>query len=240
MSCSASIAAITLWLAATGEPPGGAGKELTIGTEDTFPPYIIRDEAGGLTGFDHQVMSEICTRTGHDCTWEIAPFGELIPGVAEGRFDVVLGGMAITPERRALVDFSIPYTWGGEIEWFVGFPGAPAPEAARIAVEAGTIHESWLRDQGLDFRSYPSESAALDAVAGGGTDLTLGPFAHRTDLAAQIEGRGLDYVYSVDIPDEGTGIAVCKGNTALKAQIDGAIRAMEADGTLAALNSRWF
>lgn len=236
MSCIATISGIfaTVWLASTGDD-----RMLLIGTEDTFPPYILRDGAGTLSGFDYDVMSEICTRTRHDCQWEIAPFGELIPGVAEGRFDVVLGGMAITPERRAVVDMSIPYTYGNSLEWFVGFPDAPPPETARIAVESGTMHETWLRQQKLDFQSYTSEPLVLDAVARGEADLALGPFSTREDLDPLIAGQGLTYVYSQEIPDEGTGIAVCKGN-ALKAEIDSAIQAMEADGTLDKMHDHWF
>lgn len=236
MSCAATISALTatLWLASTGDD-----RTLVIGTEDTFPPYILRDEAGGLSGFDYEVMSEICTRGAWDCQWEIAPFGELIPGVTEGRFDVVLGGMAITPERRAVVDMSIPYTFGGAFEWFVGFPDAPPPDTARIAVESGTMHETWLRNQRLDFQSYSSEPLVLMAVAEGRADLALGPFSNRSDLDALIAGQGLDYIYSEEIPDEGTGIAVCKGN-ALKSEIDRTIQAMEADGTLDQMHNRWF
>ena len=236
MSCISTISAVTasIWLAAASDD-----KTLVIGTEDTFPPYILRDDSGGLTGFDFEVMSEICTRSGHDCQWQVAPFAELIPGVAEGRFDVVLGGMAITPERRAVVDMSIPYTYGSEVEWFVGYPDAPPPDQARIAVEAGTMHESWLRNEKLDYQAYSSEPKVLEAVASGQADLALGPFASRADLDALITGKGLDYVYSEEIPDEGTGIAVCKGN-ALKSEIDHAIQAMEADGTLDAMHNRWF
>lgn len=236
MSCIATISAITasIWLAST-----GADRVLVIGTEDTFPPYILRDDAGALSGFDYEVMTEICNRTHHDCQWEVAQFGELIPGVAEGRFDVVLGGMAITPERRSVVDMSIPYTFGNSLEWFVGFAAAPPPDAARIAVEAGTMHETWLRKEKLDYRSYTSEPAVLNAVARGAADLALGPFSGRTDLETLIAGQGLEYVYSQEIPDEGTGIVMCKGN-ALKAEIDSAIAAMEADGTLDSLHDTWF
>ncbi len=236
MSCISTISALTasLWLASTGED-----RTLVIGTEDTFPPYILRDEAGGLSGFDYEVMNEICERTQYDCAWQIAPFGELIPGVSDGRFDVVLGGMAITPERRAMVDMSIPYTYGGAVEWFVGYADAPPPENARIAVESGTMHETWLRGQKLDYQSYSSEPLVLLAVVEGRADLGLGPFSNRRDLEALIMGQGLDYVYSQEIPDEGTGIAVCLGNPILTG-INDAITSMEADGTLDAMHNRWF
>lgn len=237
MACSTIISAVgaSLFLASA-----GPDTRVVIGTEDSFPPYVVRDSLGHLDGFEVAIMTEICSRNAFDCSWQTAPFAELIPGVIEGRFDVVLGGMAITEERRRMVDFSQPYTFAGAYEWFVGLSGAAEPSAARIAVEAGTIHEAWLRQEGLNFQSYGSEVAALSAVAEGKADLAFGPFTQRADLSAHIEGRGLDHLYEVEVPDEGTGMALCKGNEPLLSQINSTLDAMTEDGTLGALNDRWF
>jgi ABC-type amino acid transport substrate-binding protein len=241
MGCLATVSSIgaALVLAAAGDAPQG-GRALVIGTDESFPPYVQLDETGAVSGFDIDVMNEICTRTGHDCEWQTVAFDELIPGVVSGRFDAAIAGMAITPGRRELVDFTDPYTNGGETEWFVGLPGAPMPEDGVTAVQSGTIHEDWLRHGGYDHRGYSTEIAALGAVASGAADLALGPFNDRPDLVPLIEGQGFLYLYEVEIPDEGTGIAVCKGNTALKAEFDAAIGQLWQDGTLEELENRWF
>ncbi|WP_225026656.1 substrate-binding periplasmic protein [Xinfangfangia pollutisoli] len=241
MACFASLSALgaALVLAAAGDPPAGAGNRLVIGTDESFPPYVQPQAGGGLEGFDIDVMTEICRRSGHVCQWQTAAFDELIPGVISGRFDAAIGGIAVTPERRALVDFTTPYANGDETEWFVGLPGAPAPETARIAVQSGTIHEAWLRAEGLDFRSFPGEAEALQSVGSGESDLALGPFRDRPDLEPLLLGAGVEYLYPVDIPDEGTGIVLCKGSP-LKPDFDAAISAMRADGTIDSYDARWF
>lgn len=236
MACFASVAmaGAMVVLAAAGSDP------LVIGTGPTFPPYLIHDaETGALSGYDYEMMQDICTRIGQSCTWEVTTFDELIPGVMSGRFDIVLGGMAISAERLRQVDFSQAYTWGEGVDWFVGPEGAPAPEQALTAVVSGTIQENYLRDNGLDYRPYPSESDALRAVGSGKADLALGPFEAREDLAPLIQGQNLIYLFTAEVPDDGVGIAVCKGNTELLAQIDTALDAMFADGTMDALESRW-
>lgn len=237
MGCLATVSALgaALILASAGEDG-----RLVIGTDESFPPYVLTDTTGTLMGFDIDVMTEICARTAHDCDFEVATFDELLPGVASGRFDAVIGGIAITPERRALVDFTEAYTDGGEMEWFVGLAGAPPPESARIAVQSGTIHADWLRANGYDHSGYSSEAGALGAVVAGKADLALGPFNDRPDLAPQIEGNGFQFLYQVEIPDDGTGIALCRGNEALRTEFDVAIAAMWADGTLDELENRWF
>jgi len=236
MACLATVAALgyALTLAAAGD------ETLTIGTEAPFPPYLVLADDGALSGFDQQLMQEICTREHWACDWKLVTFEELIPGVMDGRFDVVLGGMAITPERRELVDFSQPYQFSGDIEWFVGPPGAPAPDTAEIAVQAGTLHEAYVRAEGYDFRAYSTEADALQAVFAGQADLAFGPFSARPDLDPLFDANGIEPLYDVILGDEGTAMAVCKGNDALLARLNAALDAMLADGTLAELESRWF
>jgi ABC-type amino acid transport substrate-binding protein len=236
MVCFATVAALgaTLTLAAAGD------EVLTIGTEAPFPPYVVLEASGELSGFDHQLMQEICSRERLTCDWQLATFGELIPGVMNGRFDVALGGMAITPERREQVDFSDPYMYSGDTEWFMGSPGAPPPDQAQIAVQKGTLHESYLRAQGLTYRAFPTESATLQALTQGQADLAFGPFSARPDLDPLFDATGITPLYDVVLGDEGTAIAVCKGNEDLLALLNASIAAMVADGTLAALESRWF
>lgn len=236
MGCLATVSALgaALVLASSGDDP------LIIGTDAPFPPYIVTAGDGGLAGFDHDVMTEVCARAAFACDWQVAEFDELIPGVIEGRFDVALGGIAITAERRGRVDFTLPYHDADDLEWFMGRPGAPSPQDALTAVKSGTLHHDWLRGQGLDHRAYSTESETIAAVASGAADLAFGPFENRADLAPLIAGAGLEPLYDVHITDEGTAMVVCKGNAALLKRLDAAILSMRADGTLETLESRWF
>ena len=76
-------------------------------------------------------------------------------------------------------------------------------------------------------------------VGSGESDLALGPFRDRPDLEPLLLGAGVEYLYPVDIPDEGTGIVLCKGSP-LKPDFDAAISAMRADGTIDSYDARWF
>lgn len=236
MGCLATVSALgaSLVLAAAGD------ERLTIGTESPFPPYVVQDESGALTGFEHDVMTEICRRGPFACDWQLVTFEELIPGVMEGRFDVVLGGMAITPDRKDRVDFTAPYHFADDTEWFIGLPGAPPPETARVAVQAGTLHEGYLRAAGLTFRAYSTETQALEALASDNADLAFGPFENRDDLQAQFTAAGLELLYDAQLADDGTAMAVCKGNEALLQRLNAVLSAMAEDGTLARFESRWF
>jgi polar amino acid transport system substrate-binding protein len=236
MGCFATVSALgaALTLAAAGDDL------VTIGTEAPFPPYLQFTAEGELDGFEHQLMAEVCLRAELTCDWQLVTFGELIPGVMEGRFDVVLGGMAITPERRELVDFTAPYLLDGYTSWFYGSQGAPLPQEAVTAVQSGTMHESYLRANDLNHTAFRTEPEALQALISGQVDLAFGPFENRPDLADQLDGAGLEPLYDAYLPDDGTAMAVCKGNEALLGQLNAALAEMSADGTLELLESRWF
>jgi polar amino acid transport system substrate-binding protein len=234
MACTGAIASTIAGLfLASAEP-------VVIGTDAPFPQYTYVDAAGVITGFERDVMDQVCTRAALTCEWELANFDQLIPGVASGRFDVVLGGIAVTDERRKLVDFTEPYHGTDPTEWYIGRPGAPAPSKAMVAVQSGTVQEAHLRAMGYDHVAFSTEPQVLQQLVDGKVDLALGPFETREDIRAFIAANGFDYLYSETILDDGVGMAVCKGNTDLLDTLNAALDTMRRDGTLASLETRWF
>lgn len=234
MSCLGTIAALVTGLTMV------SAKTVVIGTDGPFPTYVLVDEAGTITGFERDVMDEVCSRAALICAWELARFDQLIPGVMSGQFDIVLGGIAVTEERQKMVDFTQPYRSTDPEEWYIGRPGAPGPGTALIAVQSGTVHEAHLRGLGHRFVSFESESAVLEALRSGKADLALGPFQTRDDIAEYMAAEGLDFLYSDMIPDGGVAMAVCKGNTELLDTLNTALDGMRADGTISTIETRWF
>jgi polar amino acid transport system substrate-binding protein len=234
MSCAGTIASVMAGLVLAASEP------VVIGTDGPFPAYILVDDAGQITGFERELMDQVCTRAALTCEWQLANFDQLIPGVMSGQFDVVLGGMAVNDERRALVDFTQSYHSTDPEEWYVGRPGAPEPASALVGVQSGTVQEAHVRGLGYRFVAYPTEPQVLRALTEGRIDLALGPYETRQEIHAFVEANGLDYLYSEMIPDDGVGMAVCKGNANLLDSLNAALDAMRADGSIATLESRWF
>jgi polar amino acid transport system substrate-binding protein len=237
MVCAGAIAGALAGLVLAGY--GAASDPVVIGTDAPFPAYTYLDESGMITGFERDVMDQVCTRAALDCRWKVAVFGELVPGVMAGQFDIVLGGIAVTDDRRRLVDFTQSYHSTDPEEWYIGHPGAAAPSLALTAVQSGTVHEAHLQRLGYRHLGFPTETEVLAALADGTADLALGPFQSRADVQTFMAESGLEYLYSDLIPDDGVAMAVCKGNPLLDS-LDAALDAMRADGTIAALESRWF
>ena len=234
MTCAGTIAGMMTGLVLASSQP------VVIGTEAPFPAYTYVDESGVISGFERDIMDHICQRQALSCTWQLANFDELIPGVMSGRFDIVLGGMAVTDDRRRLVDFTQSYSSSDSEEWYIGRPGSAPPAAALIGVQSGTVHEDHARRMGYDYQSFPTEPQVLSALVAGTVELALGPYSTRLDIQDFVDANGLDFLYSDIVPDDGVAMAVCQGNSDLLDSLNAALDAMRADGTLETLESRWF
>jgi polar amino acid transport system substrate-binding protein len=234
MACAGTIAALVTGLTLAAAEP------VIIATDAPFPNYTFIDDQGAITGFERDLLDDVCRRAALTCSWVDTTFERLIPGVMSGEFDIAVGGIAITDERRLLVDFTASYHASDGVDWYVGLPGAPAPSKAVISVQAGTVHESFLRDQGYRYLAFPTEAEVFAALSAGLAQLALGPFQSREDLLPLLDANGFDYLYSDTIPDDGVGMAVCKGNTDLMQALNAALDAMRRDGTLDSIELRWF
>lgn len=217
-----------------------ASEPVVVATDAPFPAYTYLDDSGAVTGFERDLMDEVCRRAVLTCHWTLANFDQLIPGVMTGEYDVVLGGIAVTPERRELVDFTEVYHGTDPNDWYIGRPGAPEPGLALIAVQSGTMQEAHLRAMGYRHLVFSTEPEVLASLLAGQVDLALGPFETRSDIRDFIAANGFDYLYAEPIPDDGVAMAVCKGNRQLLATLNTALDAIRRDGTLASLEDRWF
>ena len=84
--------------------------ELTIAVENAYLPFNYLDpDTGEPTGWDYEVLDEICERIGCTPVFENFPWEPMIQAVADGQFDMAADGITITSERAEIVDFSDGY-----------------------------------------------------------------------------------------------------------------------------------
>ena len=81
---------------------------LIVGTKADYRPFGFRDASGAIVGFEPDLAKDVANKLGVKL--------ELVPVVAsnrislltEGKLDLVIATMNVTPERRKLVDFIEP------------------------------------------------------------------------------------------------------------------------------------
>ncbi|HMA33587.1 MAG TPA: ABC transporter substrate-binding protein [Chloroflexia bacterium] len=224
---------------------------LTVGTDVGYPPMEFVDDQGRITGIDIDIAAEIANRLGLQLSVVAYNFDEIIPALNRNQFDVVVSSISITPERRAVVNF-VPYLdTGRAVQVRQGNPqGIKTLDdlSGKTAVaEQGTADERILQTLNtrlgaagkpkVTVRTYPTDDAAVEQVRTGQADAVLHEYvvaAYDTKLHPQD--------FAVAIPSYepiSLGIAIAKLNKDMNDSIQAAITAMQADGTLDAMQQRW-
>ena len=80
----------------------------------SFPPCVIVEEDGNVTGFDIEIWRAICFQTGWNTEFSVGTtHNDVLNELKEKKADVGIAGFTITEERENIVDFSHHYLDSG-------------------------------------------------------------------------------------------------------------------------------
>ena len=232
--------------------PDLQGREITVVTENAYPPLQFVDPASGeAIGWEYDAMAEIADRLHLDVTYENTSWDAMIPAVAQGQYDVGMTGITIREDRAEMVDFSQPYMRSemvmlvrGDEGRFADAEGFAADDDLLMAAQPGTtpfyvgVYDVLDGDEtNPRIRLFETFGAGVQALGTGDVDLVLTDgtagqgYVEASDGALKIVGEPLG--------TEDFGFIFPPGSD-LVAPIDAAIAAMREDGTLDALDVKWF
>lgn len=80
----------------------------------TFVPWAMRGTDGELMGFEIDVATKLAEDMGVEIEFVPTAWSGIIPALLAGNFDVIIGGMSITPQRNLTVNFTMPYANSGQ------------------------------------------------------------------------------------------------------------------------------
>jgi His/Glu/Gln/Arg/opine family amino acid ABC transporter permease subunit len=228
------------------QEPATSG-DFSVALTGKYPPFSFSDPASGeLAGFDVDVSAEVARRLGRPLRLVQTEWDGILAGLLAGRYDAIIGSMAITEERARRVDFTEPYYVSGA-QLFIRDADAARvtgiaslSDGARVGATLGTSYEHYITSEfpNLAVVTYKGEPDIFADMANGRldgfvTDRLVGMHQIRmAGLAFQPAG-GLLY-------EERIGIPVRKDRPDLLAEINEALAAMGDDGTLAALEAKYF
>lgn len=224
---------------------------LTYGTAATFAPFEYQ-QGGSFVGFDIELGAAIAAKMKLQPSTLNMDFSGLIPALQGGRVDIINSGMYINPQRSTQVDF-VPYMRiGNEI---VVRKGNPQHITTRgdlcghtVAVTLGGIEETYAHQdvdtcqkagkKALTIMTLPTAQDEALAVRQGRADAlynsTPGAAKLVSELGDQFEVAGEPFENSTQI-----GIAVRKGDTAMRDALTAALHAVVQDGTYARLLQKY-
>jgi polar amino acid transport system substrate-binding protein len=88
--------------------------ELIVGITGEQPPLNATTKDGEIIGFDADLARAIAKGMNLNIRFSRMPFSELLPALQEGKVDIVVSGVTMTPERNTKVAFGGPYFISGK------------------------------------------------------------------------------------------------------------------------------
>ncbi|NDR59347.1 transporter substrate-binding domain-containing protein [Aliiruegeria sabulilitoris] len=251
-----TIAAAALVALAAGpllaETPDLGGKEVTVVTENAYPPLQFVDPASGeAVGWEYDAMEEIAKRLNITVVYENISWDAMIPAVSEGQYDLGMTGITIREDRMEKVDFSEAYMRSemrmivaGDEDRFTNHTEFAANDDLLIGAQPGTtpfyvgIYDILDgNEQNPRMKLFETFGAAIQALRTGDVDLALSDGTAANGYVAASEGTLK--IIGEPLGTEDFGFIFPKGSD-LVAPINAAIAEMKEDGTMEALNKKWF
>ena len=228
-----------------------AGDVLRIGVEGAYPPFSWKEADGTLKGFDIEIANALCEKMGRECELVEQDWDGIIPALLAEKYDAIVASMSITPERKKRVDFTDKY-YNTPARFVAAKDTAlePTPEGLKgkaVGVQRGTIHQCYMETvfPDTELKLYGTQEEVFLDLAAGRIDAQI------SDSIQALEGflnedAGKDYAFLggdqflLECHGEGAGIAVRKGEDALRESLNAAIRAIREDGTYSKINEQYF
>ncbi|MEJ6390626.1 substrate-binding periplasmic protein [Gymnodinialimonas ulvae] len=249
----ATLAALVPFAAgADGHLPDLEGREIVVVTENAYPPLQFIDPASGeAIGWEYDALEILAERLNFTPVIENISWDAMIPAVSEGQYDMGMTGITIREDRDELVDFSAPYMVSqmrmlvaADEDRFATAEEFGADDQLLIGSQAGTtpfyvgVYDVLDGDEAnpriVLFETIP---AAIQALMTEDVDMVLADSAGGQGYVS----ANPDRLQMIGDPlgTEEFGF-IFPNDSELVAAMDAGIESMRADGTLEALDQRWF
>ena len=237
-SSASSAAASTS--AAAGELTTVEAGKLTMATNATFPPYEMTTDAGEFEGIDIETAQAIADKLGLELQIDDMDFDAALLSVQQGKADIVMAGVTVTDERKAVMDFSDSYATG--IQSIIVPEGSDiaSPDdlaGKKIGTQRGTTGYIYCTDDfGEDaVVAYDSGLTAVQALNNGQVDAVVIDNAPAKEYVAANPGLK---VLETSYAEEDYAIGMAKGSS-LEAVVNAALEELKADGTLQSIVDKY-
>ena len=215
-----------------------------IATESSYKPFSYTDADGKLIGYEVELVDALCAQMQAECELISQDWDGLIPGLNAQKFDAIIAGMSITPERQEVVEFTDPYFYTGII--LIGKKGDNITVAdldgQPVASQRSTVSSQYLQDEypNADIKLYDTQdNAYLDLTSGRVrammSDKVTGIDWLKTEAGTDYEVKGEE----ISTDEDAMGIAFRKGDP-LVGKFNTALAELKANGTYDQITGSYF
>ncbi len=231
-------------------------KDLKVAIDATYEPFTYKTPDGKPTGFDVDIATAVCEQIKRKCVFVEQAWDGMIPGLQAKKYDVIISSMSITEDRKKVVDFTDKYyntpsriVVKNGIKVDASLAGL---KGKKIGVLKSSTQEKYangeLKKVGATVVSYEAQDQVYLDIKSGRLDGTVADVVE-VGAAFLKKPEGKDYGFvGPELNDPkylkyfgiGAGIALRKGEAALKKELNDAIKTIRSNGTYAKVQGKYF
>lgn len=224
---------------------------LTIALDASDPPWeSVASDGHTITGIDPDLVKALAQALGLKAQLINVPFATIIPGLADGRYDVGMSSFTDTQAREKIVNFVTYYQVGESFYVRAGsaknYNGLDSLCGAKVSVQNGTLQQTLVQNQAkkcisegkptVTVLSFGSENDANLAVSSGRVNVG---FADSFTTSYMIEHSNGQFTETGKVFDLAPyGIALPKGNGMAPAVL-AAMKELMKNGTYMKILTKW-
>ena len=219
--------------------------EIVIAMEGTWAPWTYHDENDELVGYDVEVGKAIAKKLGVTATFVEGEWDGLLAGLDAGRYDIMVNGVGIAPDRELKYNFSTPYAYNRTAVIVRGdYDEISSMEDLKGKKTANTISSTYAEQAeayGATVTGVDDLNQTIELLLAGRIDATLNAEVVFADYQkAHPEANIKIAAYSDDVERVAIPVRKSADTATLLAAINQALAELDADGTLSALSVKYF
>ena len=212
--------------------------KLIMSTNAAFPPYEMTDDKGGFIGIDVEIAQAIAKELGLELVIQDMGFKAALEAAQNGKSDIVMAGVSVTPEREDVMLFSKSYATGVQV--VIVKEGSDVTmdnlDQKKIGTQMGTtgyLYASDTPENGgygeENVIAYENGMTAVQALQNGQVDCVIIDSAPAQEFVKANPGLT---ILEGSWVEEDYAIGMGKTNTALQKAINEALDKLTKDGTV--------
>lgn len=222
-------------------------KEIRVGLEAGYMPFELKDKKGNIIGFDVDIAKEMAKELGVKLTLVNTAWDGIIPALLTNKFDIIMSGMTITPQRNMQVNFAEPYIvvgqtillrkdLAGKVKSYKDLNDPKYTVVTKLGVTADFATKKLMPKAKL--RLFETEQEAAMEVINGKADA----FVYDLPYNAIFYAQNKDKLVFLDKPFtyEPLAWAINKGDPDFLNWLNNFLMIIKGDGRYDAIYNKWF
>ena len=221
----------------------GENGTIHVGMTDTDPPISYQNE-DILTGFDLEYIILFAREYGYKLELSTVDFEFILGSVQTGKYDLAIGGITITDERKEVLNFTDVYYQSPVVMVTKGYDSGKTYlsdlSGKKVGVMTGSIQAVMMPELVPD-AEYMEFNSVSDLIAALGSN-KIDAFGCDESLYTSMlwEGQAVDRI-DEPLDKSNYGVIFPKGKKLeLQSEFNKFIADRTADGTLKELEDKWF